>query len=102
MTNIISGETDIGLFFSAPPKKTRIGRLAMFTTVGREYWTQNICEFENVTVRGEGMMERARGEQDALCTIASPPSPHHDWLASNVCICNDQGSSKISCGRYKW
>jgi hypothetical protein len=33
------------------------------------------------TVRGEGMMERARGEQDALYAIASPLSPYHGWLA---------------------
>jgi hypothetical protein len=30
-------------------------------------------------------MERARGEQDAFCAIASPPSPYLDWLATNVC-----------------
>jgi hypothetical protein len=38
-------------------------------------------------MRGEGKMERARGEQDTLCAIAFPPSPYLNWLAT-VCICN--------------
>jgi hypothetical protein len=40
---------------------------------------ENICEPEYVTERSEGMMERARG--DAVCAIASPPSPYLGWLA---------------------
>jgi hypothetical protein len=54
-----------------------------------------------VTERGEGKIERARGEQDALCAIASPPSPYFGWLASNMYICNGQRSSEISCDKYK-
>jgi hypothetical protein len=38
-----------------------------------------------VTVRGEGKMERARGEQDSLCAIASSPSPYLGWLAT-TCV----------------
>jgi hypothetical protein len=45
-----------------------------------------------VTVRGEGKMERARGEQYALFAIASPLSP--------FCISNGQRSSEISCDKY--
>jgi hypothetical protein len=39
-----------------------------------------------VTIRGKGKMERARGEEDASCAIASPPSPYLGRLAANVCI----------------
>jgi hypothetical protein len=35
-----------------------------------------------VTVREEGTMERARGEQDASCAIAFPPFPHLGWLVT--------------------
>jgi hypothetical protein len=45
-------------------------------------------------------MERARGEQDASCAIASPPSPYLGWLTINMCICNGQQSSEIFCGKY--
>jgi hypothetical protein len=53
-----------------------------------------------VTLRGEGKLERARGEQDTLCAVASPPSPYLSWLATNVCICNSQQNSEISCDKY--
>jgi hypothetical protein len=43
-----------------------------------------------VTVRREWKMERARGEQDALCTIASPLFLNLDWLATNMYIFNGQ------------
>jgi hypothetical protein len=55
-----------------------------------------------VTVRGEGKMEGARGEKDASCAIASPPSAYHGWQTANVCICNGQRSSEISCDKYMW
>jgi hypothetical protein len=44
----------------------------------------------------------ARGEQDALCAIVSPPSLQLGRLAINVCICNGQRSSEISCDKYSW
>jgi hypothetical protein len=44
---------------------------------------------------GEGKLKRARGEQDALCTITSPPSQYHSWLDTDVHICNSQRSSDI-------
>jgi hypothetical protein len=40
-------------------------------------------------------MERARGEQDDLF----PSLPYLGWLAIDVCICNDQRSSEISCDK---
>jgi hypothetical protein len=43
-----------------------------------------------VTVKGEGKMERAREEQDALCAVASPPSLppslYLGWLQSPRCV----------------
>jgi hypothetical protein len=45
-------------------------------------------------------MERVRGEQDALCAIASPPSTYRGWLTNNVCFCNGQRSSGISCDKF--
>jgi hypothetical protein len=45
-----------------------------------EQWRENytVCRtsesFCYITVRGEGKMESARGEQDVLCAVASPPS----------------------------
>jgi hypothetical protein len=44
-------------------------------------------------------MERARGEQDTLCAIASPLSPYLGWLADSVCVCNGQQSSEIFCDK---
>jgi hypothetical protein len=49
-----------------------------------------------VTVNGKGQ----GGEQDTLCAIASPPYPYLGWLATNVCICDGQRSSEISCDKY--
>jgi hypothetical protein len=65
-----------------------------------KYWTQNICEPElreskRGTEDGEG-----KGEQDAFCAIASPPSSYLGWLATNMCICNGQRSSDIFCEAY--
>jgi hypothetical protein len=39
------------------------------------------------------------GQQDALCGVAPPPSPYLGWLATNLCFCNGQLSSEISCGK---
>jgi hypothetical protein len=64
------------------------------------YWTQNICEPElrrNTRGREDG---KGKGEQDALCAIAYPLFPSHGWLATNMCICNGQRSSEISCEKY--
>jgi hypothetical protein len=44
-------------------------------------------------------MESTKREQDALCAIASPPSPYLCWLATNVNICNGQRSSEIFCDK---
>jgi hypothetical protein len=43
---------------------------------------------------------KGKGEQDALCAIASPPSPNPGWLAANVCLSNSQRSSEIFCDKY--
>jgi hypothetical protein len=54
-----------------------------------EYTGRNISgNLGLVTVRGEGKMERARGEQHPLRAIASPSSSYLGWPATNVCICN--------------
>jgi hypothetical protein len=51
----------------------------------------------------EAKLEKSREEQEALCAVASPPSPYlgslAGWLAVNMCICNGQRSSDISCGK---
>jgi hypothetical protein len=39
-----------------------------------------------VTVRGEGMIERARGELNAFCAVASHSSPYFGWLASTCTV----------------
>jgi hypothetical protein len=44
-------------------------------------------------------MVKARAKQDALHAVASSPSPYLGWVATNVCICNSQRSSEISCNK---
>jgi hypothetical protein len=39
-----------------------------------------------VTGRGEGSMDRARGKQDVLCAIASPPTPYIGWLTTRITV----------------
>jgi hypothetical protein len=50
-----------------------------------------------ITVRGEGKIERATEEQDALCAVASLPVP---WLAGHQHICIGQQSLEISYKKY--
>jgi hypothetical protein len=67
-----------------------------------KYTTRKIsASMTYLTVRREGNMGRARGEQDALFAVANLPSPHLGWLATNVCVCDDQQSSEISCGKFQ-
>jgi hypothetical protein len=73
-----------------------IARLLLHDVV---YWTHNICEPELRHSKREGKMERARGEKDTLCAVASPPSPYLGWLANDACIC--QWSSEISFRSHK-
>jgi hypothetical protein len=63
-------------------------------------WTQNIYELELCHSKRGMDNENGKGGQDVLCAIASPPSPYLGWLAANVCICNCQRSSEISCDTY--
>jgi hypothetical protein len=39
-------------------------------------------------------MERAGGEQDVYCAIASPSSPYLSWLDTNMCTVLDPLSGK--------
>jgi hypothetical protein len=75
----------------------------LLSSLPHTYTARKICaSLCFVTVRGERKRGRARVEQDVLCAIVSPPSPYLDWLAANVCICNGQRSSEISCDKFRF
>jgi hypothetical protein len=59
------------------------------------YRTHNICEPELRHVKRGKEDGMGKGGQDAFCAVASPPLAGH-----NVCICNGQRSSEISCDKY--
>jgi hypothetical protein len=59
---------------------------------------QNVCEPELHHIKRKIEDGKGRGEQDALCIIASPPSPYLSRLA-NMFVCNGQQSSKLSCDK---
>jgi hypothetical protein len=52
-----------------------------------------------ITGSGERQIERARQEQDAVCPIAFLSSLNLGWLATDMCFCNSQRCSEISCDK---
>jgi hypothetical protein len=64
------------------------------------YWMQNICKLNLCQSKGGREGGKGKGEQDALCAIASPPSLPVPRLATNMCVCNSQRSLEISCDKY--
>jgi hypothetical protein len=57
------------------------------------------ANLSDVTVKGDGKLERAMGYQDGLCAVAFPPSLFLSWLATDVCICNGERSSELCCDK---
>lgn len=56
-------------------------------------WTQNICEPKLRHSKGGKEDGKSKGQQDALCPVASPPFPYRGWLPTNLRVCNGQLSS---------
>jgi hypothetical protein len=52
-----------------------------------------------ITVRGTVNMGRTMVAKDVVHAITSPPYPYDGWLTADVCICDCQRSSEISCDK---
>jgi hypothetical protein len=94
-----------GSGFTPAPKTSKCSRsLLPPTTIS--YWFVFLytgrkisARLSYVTVRGQ---KGGGGSKTpyAIAWRSSRPSPYLGWLATNVCICNGQRSSKISCDKY--
>jgi hypothetical protein len=66
------------------------------------YWTQNICEPDLRHSKWRREDGKDKGWARPLMRYRFPPSPYLGWLTTNVCICNGQRSSEISCDKYAY
>jgi hypothetical protein len=62
-----------------------------------ENWKQNICK-PGLRNSKRGRWKGQRGDKTPYAL--SLPSLYFGWLDANVCICNGQRSSEISCDKY--
>jgi hypothetical protein len=62
------------------------------------YWRQNICEPELRYSKRGREDGKQKGEKEALCAIASPPSPHHGWLTANIFVTVNEARAYLVAG----
>jgi hypothetical protein len=66
------------------------------------YWTQNICEPEIRHSKRGREDGKGKGGARRLMIYRLSSLPYFVWLVNNVCICNGQRSSEISCVKYQY